>query len=141
MKGYKAFIPKLPFTPCHFELSSSKLCSALWHLKFCLLILRASADFRTWHHNTDEKSGSTPVKSIILPAVIERWWGKSPRSQQGRNDRLQKAEFWTDALLITQPPWAVGCQVHPPLSTICSTTRCMSYPASLSRLDNLPVPT
>lgn len=33
---------------------------------------------------------------------------KNPQSQQGRNDRHQKAEFWTDALLISQEPWAAG---------------------------------
>lgn len=89
-------------------------------LNLCLLFLRVSTHFIIWHNNTDEELGTTPHKFITLCVPMWRRWGKSPPSQRGMNDRLQKAEFWTDALLISQEPWAAGLNMPGASPTECN---------------------
>lgn len=87
--------------------------------QFLPFVLKGSARLIIWH-NSDDKLSTTLYKSITLSVLTQWRWVKSPRSQQGRNDKHHGAEFWTDALFISQEPWAVRLSMPGASPTECN---------------------
>lgn len=115
-----------PITTCHFFklsicslLSYAQSCIMMLCLNFCLLFLRGLLLLIIWH-NSDDKLSTTPYKSITLSVPMQWRWVKTPWSQQGRNDKHHGAEFWTDALFISQEPWAVRLSMPGASPTECN---------------------